>query len=252
VVKSSAKDELVTGSFGKLVRRHREQLGISITDLARAVQMDQGLLSKIERGLRPPPQIIPHIQRMAERFEFEPASREYRELLEAAYAERFGENRTDTKRRAVLLEWSPVTSSSRALGLSGVSAELTASESPAGRYYRSQGIEVGQALDQANRKGPAMPSRVNEGPVAPLAGPTFFKLSQFVDLLASTGAELVSFQQDDHDGKGPLRISAVLRTPDGGKFELALSLRQQKQKDQRKKQSRGRTSPRRATSKTPR
>jgi transcriptional regulator with XRE-family HTH domain len=242
MVKSPGKDELVAGGFGQLVRRHREQLGISITDLARVVQMDQGLLSKIERGLRPPPQIIPHIQRMAQRFGFEPASREYRELFEAAYAERFGGNRTDTKRRPILLEFG---------GLSGVPPELTAPDSPAGRYYHSQEIEVGQALDLANRKGPAMPSRVKKGPVPPLAGPTFFKWSQFIDLLASAGAELVSFKQDDHDGMGPLRISAVLRY-DGGKFELALSLRQQKQKDQRKKQIRGRTSPRRATSKTPR
>ncbi|MBZ5635360.1 MAG: helix-turn-helix transcriptional regulator [Acidobacteriia bacterium] len=241
--------ELVAGRFGPLVRHHRQQLGISITDLARAAQMDQGLLSKIERGLRPPPQIVPHIQRMAERFGFEPASPEYRELLETAYAERFGANRTDTKRRQVLIELSPITNPPRALGLSGLPPELTAPDSPAGQYYRSQGIKVGQA---DNRK-PATLSRFPEGAARPFAGPNFFNWSQLIDLLTSAGMELVSFQQDDNDGKGPLRIRAVLRPPDGGNFELELSLQRQKErKDQKKKQSRGRSRTRRAPSKTPR
>jgi hypothetical protein len=215
--------------------------------------MDQGLLSKIERGLRPPPEIVPHIQRMAERFGLKPTSPEYAKLLGAAYAERFGENRTDRRRNPFLIELSPVTKSSLPLGLSGVPPEFTAPDSPAGRYYRSQGFQVGQALDLANPEGSAKRSRLSEAPVPPFSGLTSFNWSQLIDSLTSAGVKLVSFQQDDNDGKGPLRISAVLRPPDGGTFELELSLQRQKErKDHKKKQSWGRSRTRRAPSKTPR
>src|SRR5712692_619692 len=79
------------GSFGRLVRAHRERLGISISDLARCADIDQGLLSKIERGLRPAPQLVPYVHRIAERFGLDSSSQEYKELCETAYRERFGE-----------------------------------------------------------------------------------------------------------------------------------------------------------------
>src|ERR1700730_17209653 len=88
--------------FGELVRSHRERLGITITDLGRATLIDQGLLSKIERGLRPPPQIIPHVQRIADRFGFAPTSKEYVELIEAAYEGRFSDSPEGTERLPIL------------------------------------------------------------------------------------------------------------------------------------------------------
>ena len=63
-----------------------------MTDLARAAEMDQGLLSKIERGLRPPPQITsPTLARIAAGLGFGPPSEQFQELLQAAYRGRSGD-----------------------------------------------------------------------------------------------------------------------------------------------------------------
>lgn len=76
------------GAFGRLVRSHRERLGVTMNRLARFIDMDQGLLSKIERGKRPPPQIVPHVEKIALAFGFGPNSPEFKELAETAHRER--------------------------------------------------------------------------------------------------------------------------------------------------------------------
>lgn len=53
--------------------------------------MDPGFVSKIERGVRPPPQIVPHVHRIAAVLGFDQSSEEFRMLVEAAYQGRFGE-----------------------------------------------------------------------------------------------------------------------------------------------------------------
>ena len=65
-----------------------------MNDLARRIGMDQGLLSKIERGLRPPPQIVPYVQHTAEALGFAVDSGEYKQLIETAYRERFRTSRS--------------------------------------------------------------------------------------------------------------------------------------------------------------
>src|SRR5437870_1871421 len=79
--------------FGTLLRTHRNRLGISMIAFARAIGMDQGLLSRIERGQRPAPQIVPFVHRMALKLGFEKDSKYYKELIEAAYVSRFGTKR---------------------------------------------------------------------------------------------------------------------------------------------------------------
>lgn len=83
------KGKLKIGSFGRLIRRHRESLGLTMSELARRIEMDQGLLSKIERGKRPPPQLVPHVQRIGAALGMGIESAEFKELVEAAYRERF-------------------------------------------------------------------------------------------------------------------------------------------------------------------
>lgn len=78
------------GDFGRLLRSHRERLGISMNQLARQIPMDQGLLSKVENGKRPPPQLVPHVQRIAAALGLKDDSAEFKELFEIAYRERFG------------------------------------------------------------------------------------------------------------------------------------------------------------------
>jgi hypothetical protein len=60
-----------------------------MSELARRIEMDQGLLSKIERGKRPPPQLVPHVQRIGAALSMESDSAEFKELVETAYKERF-------------------------------------------------------------------------------------------------------------------------------------------------------------------
>jgi transcriptional regulator with XRE-family HTH domain len=84
------RKERPSGDFGRILRGHRERIGLTLNALARKIEMDQGLLSKIERGKRPPPQIVPHVQRIAAALGFPNGSSEFRELLAVAYRERFG------------------------------------------------------------------------------------------------------------------------------------------------------------------
>lgn len=55
-----------------------------MNELARKIQMDQGLLSKIERGKRPPPQLVPRVQRIGAALGMGEESLEFKELVEAA------------------------------------------------------------------------------------------------------------------------------------------------------------------------
>ena len=203
-----------------MVRAHRERLGISITDLARATLMDQGLLSKIERGVRPPPQLIPHVQRIAEHFRLAPESSEHRELFDTAYEERFGRK----PRGPVLIELSRATTPSR--GLSGLPPEYTAPDSSPAQYYRSKGLEVGQRLDTAGARKAAPPSV----PHAPSGAPpvSAFPWSQLIALVASTGVDVVSFQKAINEKNRVLRVNAVLQFPDGSTFEVKALARPQR------------------------
>src|SRR5208282_5004819 len=79
-----------TRRFGTLLRSHRKKLRVPMIALARDVGIDQGLLSRIERGQRPAPQIVPFVHRIAQALGFQQPSKEYMELLEAAYISRFG------------------------------------------------------------------------------------------------------------------------------------------------------------------
>src|SRR5689334_9438415 len=125
--KGQAMARKAAGQFGQLVRRHRERLRISITDLSRAALIDQGLLSKIERGLRPPAQ-FPQVQRIAERFGFDPTSKDYLELFKTAYAERFGENPAGDGALPIVRQLASRTTAPFR-GLSGLPPELTQPDS---------------------------------------------------------------------------------------------------------------------------
>lgn len=199
------------------MRNHRERLGISITDLARAMLIDQGLLSKIERGLRPPPQIIPHVQRISERFGFALTSRENQELVDAAYRERFPGDREHVERLpAITLLESNKASPVR--GLSGFPPELTHPDSPAGQYYRSKNSEG--SLDRMPAEEP-VPASVSIPPSPPWQA----AMGAF---LTSCGAEVLTLQQNNDQEKGYLRINGLLRFPNGDECEFKMSVLRRK------------------------
>jgi hypothetical protein len=99
-----------------------------MNQLARQVDMDQGLLSKIERGLRPPPEIVPHVQRIAEAFGFKKGSTEYEELVNAAYQERFGKRKQGSPLKGAIVSF-VLDTGRTAPGLSGWSPEPARPES---------------------------------------------------------------------------------------------------------------------------
>lgn len=131
----------MSGEFGKLVRGHRERLGIPMNRLAQEASLDQGLLSKIERGLRPPPEIVPFVERLARCFQLDTSSAEYRQLMDAAYRDRFADDPPAAKRPAYLM-----TLGFERRGLGGLPPEFTGPDSPAGRYFKSLGHKVGERL----------------------------------------------------------------------------------------------------------
>ena len=132
------------GHFGRLVRGHRERLGFTMNELARKIEMDQGLLSKIERGKRPPPQIVPHVQRIAEALGLEVGSAELIELVEVAYRERFGKKGKWSeivsvsfgKEKELVLTRTPVVSRGLAGYAPPETREIIPPDSPIGQYFK--------------------------------------------------------------------------------------------------------------------
>lgn len=200
------------GSFGRRVRSHREKLGITMNQLARQVEMDQGLLSKIERGLRPPPEIIPHVQRIAEAFGFERGSAEYEELTTAAFQERF-----PMRAAPVIVTLMPLGEPARSRGgLSGLPADLAAPGSPASQYYASLRAKAFETTQPA--AAPAYsPRRDKEQPPKPpaLAG-IAFGLRQAIDLFVSMGINVMRFEQGEEG------FECVFKVPDGTEYEMRI------------------------------
>jgi transcriptional regulator with XRE-family HTH domain len=77
-------------AFRHLLKAHRERIGISMNQLAKAIPMDQSTLSKIEKGRRPPPAVIPYVHRIAELLGLAPNSSKRKQLVNAAQKERGG------------------------------------------------------------------------------------------------------------------------------------------------------------------
>lgn len=190
VIKGMARRGQASLEFGPLVRHHRERLGISMTDLARAALIDQGLLSKIERGLRPPAP-FPAVQRIAERFGFSSSSQEYQTLFEAAYSDRFG-NRE--KPKVVPTLQALVSRSASPSGLLGMPPQFV--------------LPPGAIADKAKSKGFQRQRSANAG------DHTIFSAlwSAAFGYLALLGIEVLNFEQ--HEG----RMRAEFRFPDGRKW----------------------------------
>ncbi len=77
--------------FGALLRHRRVAMGKTISRLSFDARMDVGVLSRIERGLLPPPELIPFADRLIRALGFERTTEEYLKMWAAASAERFGD-----------------------------------------------------------------------------------------------------------------------------------------------------------------
>jgi len=198
-------------TFGALVRWHRNRAGLSILDLAKAAYLDPGLLSKIERGQRQPPE-LPYVQLMARRLGVDKAATD--ELVAAAYRERFKDNPEVAKTLPSLDRLD-----SRRAGLAGLPPDCTAPDSPAGRYQRSKGMDarprpttdrqpVIVTLAPANREAAPPPANPEAAPadlIAPL-----------MRLMSAAGAVEIRLQH----AKDKTRVLG--RLSDGREFEIRL------------------------------
>jgi transcriptional regulator with XRE-family HTH domain len=189
-----------------------------MNQLARQVEMDQGLLSKIERGLRPPPEIVPHVQRIAEALGFKRESAEYQELVNAAVQERFAKRKQGgpmgTKGSIVsfvLADPDPPP------GLAGLPPELTPPDSNAGQYYaalRAKAVETVRSVE--SRMSP--PDHDQEQPLgakALLVLPEFV-LHEAIDFMFLRGIQLTSFEQQDESFRCSFKL------PNGAEYEVRI------------------------------
>ena len=78
------------GFFGDLVRERRRELGLSLTELTRTVMLDASQLSRMERGLNKPPELVPYVAQWAHGLEWTFDFGAYRRMLFSAISGRFG------------------------------------------------------------------------------------------------------------------------------------------------------------------
>ena len=207
------------GEFGRFLRAHRIKLGISLTRLARSIEFDQGVLSKIERGIRRAPQIVPYVQRIAVSLGFEPSSDEYRELMDLAYKERFS-GRPEPTGRSLIVTLGPAHDRVASRGLGGLPPEQTSPDSPAGRYYASQGFAVGGALQEERSREAILPQppRSPEAPLIPVFGIDASLLAQAVHQFSSMGIKILRFEQRPTEAA----VEVVTEMPDGQRYVLTI------------------------------
>ncbi len=77
----------LTGRFGEAFRARREALGLTLTEFARINGIDKGNLSKVERGLLPPPQDPAVLADYVRALKHDSDSAEARRFIELAAAE---------------------------------------------------------------------------------------------------------------------------------------------------------------------
>ena len=75
--------------FGNLLRAYRTALNIGLEELAAWTEINIGTLSLTERGHKRPPELYPHVLRIAEKLQLDPGTPEYGQFLNAASSERF-------------------------------------------------------------------------------------------------------------------------------------------------------------------
>lgn len=74
----------IKNPFGELLRRRRSELGISLRKFAAAGKYDPAYISRLERGIAPPPGSKRVLRDLAANLEIEPSSELEREFLDLA------------------------------------------------------------------------------------------------------------------------------------------------------------------------
>ncbi len=189
------------GDFGRIVRSHRERLGMTLNELARKIDIDQGLLSKIETGKRPAPQIVPHVHRIAAAFGFMEGSTELKELVDVAYRERFGRESSGEGAIVYVLGGGGVDQSTPVTGHRGL-----------GEFgLRPRAEEV---LGDRVQGASALPCDLSATVNASLLRAW---LEQITGLLAHMGVTMTGIKRDGES------FNLELRLPDGSEWRMSVS-----------------------------
>lgn len=86
------------------MRQYRERRGITLDSLSDELSIHKGILSRVERGERRPPDLVPHVLHMCELFGLKPNSQAFREFVNLAYRDRYQEEGIEPYRAVLSLQ----------------------------------------------------------------------------------------------------------------------------------------------------
>lgn len=81
------RDEAAPKTFGQFFKEQRQRLGLTLRAFCEGARLDAGNLSKLERGILPPPESREKLEEYASHLRLREASTEWYEFFDLAAAE---------------------------------------------------------------------------------------------------------------------------------------------------------------------
>jgi len=191
-------------AFGQLLRAHRVRLGLTMNDIARPASLDQGTVSKIERGILRAPR-LPRVRLIAKALGLSPDSPQWKQLVEAAWRDRY-----DEEYGSGISEILTVLPSGRSAGMSGLPPQTA-----------QPGITLPPTVEISFPDIPAEPARPLidlRGPAATTPTTDILSLSDWLagakTMLTAGGCRVTEFSQ-----RG-VTITMVVRLPSGADYRI--------------------------------